>query len=733
LGLVVWLAGVFATSTLASPLPSDGVEEFRNLLDRERNRSTFKVIAPATLAQTRKNFREAEQKLTTLGDVSRVLLLTEWWWTDSPDPETPMEAETIANLLQMKDPEFEEELQKLLDKVKNDDKEAAFTKQIDFKIKEDSRERLLKRFTGDIGTYLRGKRSVDQIAAANLISETMSRARGRNRGESDSGYSEMIGQDRTPSLKRSEISIRDELRRWLSRLSGELRKLSNDSNLQVQIASVRALSNLETLSNPQAKASADLFKSLLNPKQNVELRRATAQALAEEADIAQAQSRSSLAGMKSLEQIVPLAALGLSDSDVVVRRHSLQACQKAVAALDEFVGERRSVLKRPGGPQAYKPLLNTLRTALPSLNNAARDPVPQLRVEGCHLLEILALVVGKIGRLDEKQLLPLPEPDKKDDKKVPLSSLPTVKQGQAALTAATLAKPEKLTTPPALRASTLPFRPVSYQAQKAQNLPKPAPVEERLKGTVSAMREGLKDPDYNVRLASVEVLEMLSNQELLGMLGNQVVASIPDLVTAMTVPNDRSRDPNNKNKFVRWAAARTLGRLAPRQAYPHLVKALDDPNQKIRQDAAVELERIATQQAKLVVPALMRLLNDQEDLGVRIAAANALEQYGPYAKAAVRKLAFVINRGDKEYIIAVLHALQGIGTEAQIALPNVAWIMRNRELSPDVRVEAAQTLGRFGPLAKGQLPDLREVMVNDPDIEVRQAASIAALAVDRQK
>src|SRR5262249_37044414 len=146
----------------------------------------------------------------------------------------------------------------------------------------------------------------------------------------------------------------------------------------------------------------------------------------------------------------------------------------------------------------------------------------------------------------------------------------------------------------------------------------------------------------------------------------------------------------DSNKFVRWSSARTLGRLHPRQA--------DE-----------------------VVPGLVRLLDDREDRSVRVAAAYALEQYGEHAKAAVPHLARVINRGDKEYILAILHAIQGIGTDAAPALPNVAWVLADRTQPPSVRIEAAQTLGRFGPLAKEQLPVLRDVMINETDEDVRNA------------
>jgi HEAT repeat protein len=258
--------------------------------------------------------------------------------------------------------------------------------------------------------------------------------------------------------------------------------------------------------------------------------------------------------------------------------------------------------------------------------------------------------------------------------------------------AVTLERPVKLpvmrqTSPP--RSPTRGVQPVAFLARQKDELPPPrVELEASLKETVNAMIAGLSDPDYRVRLASVDVLETA---------GDLAIPAIPALVKAL----------GDTNKFVRWSAARTLGRLA---------------------ESATKRN-----EAEKVVAGLMRLLNDREDLGVRITAAGSIEKYGTAAKAAVPLLARVINRGDKEYIIAVLRALQGIGTDAQPALPNVAWILRAREQPASVRVEAARTLGRFGEFAKDQLPILREIMVSDPDEKVRDAASSAVLAIERPK
>src|SRR5262249_62046752 len=90
--------------------------------------------------------------------------------------------------------------------------------------------------------------------------------------------------------------------------------------------------------------------------------------------------------------------------------------------------------------------------------------------------------------------------------------------------------------------------------------------------------------------------------------------------------------------FVRWAAARTLGKL-------RYTETADD-----------------------VVPPLVKLVTCDEDLDVRLASATALERYGPAAGAAVPELARAVNAGDVELRVAVIRALQGIGTAAAPAI-----------------------------------------------------------------
>jgi HEAT repeat protein len=201
------------------------------------------------------------------------------------------------------------------------------------------------------------------------------------------------------------------------------------------------------------------------------------------------------------------------------------------------------------------------------------------------------------------------------------------------------------------------------------------PLVKGLRLTLPNLVKGVDDPDLAVREATVDALEMLSDE-------------------ARPVAGSLVRALGDPNPFVRWAAARTLGRIAP-----------------------VEDET--------AVPALARLLQNL-DLDVRIAAATALQHYGPAARAAVPDLTRVVNRGDAEIRVAVIRALEGIGTDAAPSIPVITAALADP--NPRVRLAAADVLGHFGALARDSESALRKAL-DDSDADVRRAASDALLSI----
>lgn len=198
---------------------------------------------------------------------------------------------------------------------------------------------------------------------------------------------------------------------------------------------------------------------------------------------------------------------------------------------------------------------------------------------------------------------------------------------------------------------------------------------EALKEALPALADALHDPDPQVRLQALDTLEEMG----------PAVASIVGAVIRAT------EDPD---LFVRWAAVRVLGKMGP--------------------------VNVAAS-----VPALARRLCDT-DLNVDLAAANALESYGPAARGAVPALIARLDAPDAELRIALIDALMGIGMESAPAIPALTQLLGDSDAR--VRTAAAQALGRFGPLAREAVPALERTL-NDSSAEVRRAASDALLSV----
>ncbi len=686
--VLILFGGVVLGSAEARPLDQPGIEEFRALIDPKREpRLEASAVGTATsLAEYRRKIRLATARLPSLGEVTRVLLLPEWRSADD-DRESPVPLAQVKKAVAKGDERsFQQEVEKLL-RMKPD-YPADVQRIIIVEIKRDVRARLLQRLDDRLRHYLRDGRAEDRIAAANLIGDTVATAR---RQESYDLMAPEVTKTSSSRLSGHYLSRR------LSELAGDLRTLIQNGNPQVQAAGVRALSELEI--DPAVNLAA--FTPLLaSPQNNVVVRRAAAAALAQMLEVKSSQMNKSRPQpiVEAVEQVLAVAVRGLADADADVRRASLAACQRAALIVDDMASDPQTPLDRRA---AFRSALAAVDRALPALNRCARDSEPALRVLACRTLETMVLASQKVRHLNEQPLPPpLPEPsepettpppsrDRKGAVSLPLPngrgsvasasrpspwatarlseprplgsgadnrSLTVATPKDSVAPAVTLERPIKLSAAQP-RLYTEGLRPAAFVARQIDELPSPAPVDAGLQGTLKAMIDDLSDPDYRVRLSAVDVLETL---------GERAEPAMPALIKRL----------DDSNKFIRWASARTLGRLAPRRA-------------------------------EEVVPRLSKLLDDHEDPSVRITAAFALEQYGPAAKGAVPLLARVINRGDKDYVIAILHAIQGIGTDAAAALPNVAWVLRDRSLPPSVRVEAAQTLGRFGDLAKNQLPSLR--------------------------
>jgi len=202
-----------------------------------------------------------------------------------------------------------------------------------------------------------------------------------------------------------------------------------------------------------------------------------------------------------------------------------------------------------------------------------------------------------------------------------------------------------------------------------------------------ALADHIKDPDPEVRLAVAQALESLGDG-----------LDSRDLLRQATA--DRS-------VFVRWTAARALGRTAP--AKPAAAAVADD------------------------VAALAKLAADG-DPDVRTAALNSLARFGTAAQSASQAVLNAASRGDIEPRVAAIKALGALQTDAARTVPVLIEALQTPLLrvQPDLRLQrvAAAGLSRFGPDAKAALPELRKAVLSD-DPELRLAAAEAILAIER--
>jgi HEAT repeat protein len=353
---------------------------------------------------------------------------------------------------------------------------------------------------------------------------------------------------------------------------------------------------------------------------------------------------------RAITDVVPLAGRGLSDPVLEVRRLSAEAIVQAGAAVSNQVGQPRAgeeIGELPGEQARFEearlaivPAMEVFAKQAAALERGLKDPDSEIRT-------VIGRALEELGGARQR-LLHGPAP----------SSAPAVPPEQGRLRGAQLGR-----------------GPLTLVAMKLQATAPPDPLFGLMQSLLPTLEARVRDPNVQVRLEAINVLETLETSAL---------PAVPALVQALYDPN----------LFVRWAAARTLGKMGPVES-------------------------------NLVVPGLAHLLFDS-DLDVRLAAAVALERIGPAAQAAVPDLIRATQASDEVERQAAIRALGGIGTGAKPAIPALAAALSDPE--PRVRQTAAEVLGRFGPSAASAEPALRKAL-NDPDPDVRRAASDALLNV----
>ncbi len=653
----------------------DPVDEFRRALlleaknDRKyRNDLRGKALEYA-LDFRRKNLTRAANNLRNLSDISYALLLFEWPRVERSD------------LLRESEPPYD---RGYFDEKKG--KRMPGAREIEKEVRDKLTERFVKlsREAFKEGSYAR------QEAVANLVGETANTA--------------------ATELKDERLTLYD----GLAPLAKDLVRLTRSPSANVRVAAARSLGQFPK----EPAVTVPGLRRMLDPKQDrsVVARRAAAEALislvqtvtgrtpsrsSEPGVMVRESRRTSEQGLFTTEElaavlahVVPASAQAVTDADPEVRRLSTAALHQAAEGLalelryaiplEELVfpppnrpwddAEKRRVQE---GRKAVGEIERRFRPALLALTRT-RDPEGGLSVREALLRATTdpdnrvrlnaSLTFDELARA-RRSLLQLRQ-------SVPIPTKEEVRRHRPS--------PNQRTGAAEIPPARLPLLPVSATLRQ-DDKGKDGKDEEELdsdalgKMLSSLARDvsarGLTDPGVKGRRGAIEALEAM---------GETARPFIPSMIRAL----------KDRDRFVRWIAARALGKLAPAGA-------------------------------ARAVPALVCILDD-DDLDLRITAAKAIGEYGPDAARALPELIAKVNTGDAEFRIAVMRALEAIGKDATRALPAIARSLRERD--PRLRAEAARVLGEFGSASRAYLEELTR-LINDPDSEVRRSASAAIINI----
>jgi HEAT repeat protein len=462
------------------------------------------------------------------------------------------------------------------------------------------------------------------------------------------------------SLGEMGTSIRgldpDDKSSFASSLAPTLDILIKSDDPQVSQTAARAMGKI----NPEPKFAVAALSDILKNSKNVGNRRAAADALGElVTTIARLEKKSRATqggGLVNQEdvirlagEVVPAAGSCLQDSDVAVRRSGADALLQTANTLMELIPIPKDASGMPVAGAVWTP--------------EQKIAVARARAENAQSWNLVLPLLNALKTQDVALAGAL------DDRDPQISVLSRRALEQIANSR--------------LRLLRLQESVPTAQGEIRQTWPDP--LLDAVKPSMTKIVTRINDPNQEVRRAIVSFLEALEGDAAPG---------ADALITAL----------GDRNKFIRWAAARALGKVG-----------LDKKNRP--------------EQSARTVAALATLLNPDEDPDVRKIVANTLNDFGSDAKGALPALIKMLNVGEAEAQEDVILAIKGIGgVETTGAIKALIISLDSR--SPNVRRLAAEALGSMGPRAMGAVEALLQHQQDD-DSAVRLAISDAVLNILR--
>jgi HEAT repeat protein len=369
----------------------------------------------------------------------------------------------------------------------------------------------------------------------------------------------------------------------------------------------RTLGRIDAEPNAAASALGDLLR---DPEPRVRLAAAEALGMLTTTALALAPAgvhdeRSRSAAVAAASSALPMAASGLSRSSADVR---LRCIEVMAGAADVLIG----LIADPAEPDAiddwtaYQGDVDQEREALRPLVTALKDQA-----------ETLARAAGDA------------------DVRMRIVARHTL-ENMAGARLRLMARSSSAATPPAGQGDAV-------AGARAARFLLEDPLLSGLRQALPALAAGVHDADVESRRAAIDVLEAM---------GRQATSATPALMDALS----------DRDRFVRWAAARALGRVGPSGA---------------------------------AVAALARSLGDS-DCNVRLAAAGALAAYGPAARAALPDLIAAARAPEPELRLAAVRALEQIGSDDAAALAVLNAALRDEDARVRKTAEGALLQPRDG-------------------------------------